>query len=271
MFDKLIVSNTEGAEFKGRSRYFMVSTVVVGILFVTALVFSIYAADIGLGNDEFELSTMIAPVPPEAPEPPKPEAARDQRPSPQSEAPTRVHNILRPEESPTDIPDKISVAPSPFQSRPLGTFTIDKLDSPGAGMPGEPGSQRGGAPNGTGVGDLLPPSAAEVEKVPPPPPVTAKPKKPPVVSKGVINGTAKSLPHPPYPATAKMVGAQGAVSVQVMIDESGKVISAKAIDGHPLLKPAAEKAAWGARFSPTYLSDVPVKVTGVIVYNFKRS
>ena len=54
MFDKLIVSDEQGAEFKGRGRYFMVSTVVVGILFVTAVVFSLYAADIGLGSDQFE-------------------------------------------------------------------------------------------------------------------------------------------------------------------------------------------------------------------------
>ena len=64
MFDKLIESDTKGAEFKGRSRYFMVSSVVVGILFVTAVVFSIYAADIGLGNEEFELSMMIARLEP---------------------------------------------------------------------------------------------------------------------------------------------------------------------------------------------------------------
>ena len=66
------------------------------------------------------------------------------------------------------------------------------------------------------------------------------------------------------------MGIQGVVLIQVTIHESGKVISAKAVDGHPLLKPGAEKAAWGAKFSTTYLSEVPVKVTGVITYNFKR-
>ena len=51
MFDKLIVSEPEGADFKNRRSYFMVSSIVVGALFLTAVVISIYSADIGLGND----------------------------------------------------------------------------------------------------------------------------------------------------------------------------------------------------------------------------
>ncbi|MEO5858067.1 MAG: energy transducer TonB [Pyrinomonadaceae bacterium] len=78
------------------------------------------------------------------------------------------------------------------------------------------------------------------------------------------------MPKPPYPPTALAVRASGAVSVQVTIDEHGKVISAKAASGHILLRQAAEQAAWKARFTPTKLSNVPVKVTGVIVYNFTR-
>jgi len=66
------------------------------------------------------------------------------------------------------------------------------------------------------------------------------------------------------------MNAQGKVDVQVVIDESGKVISAKAISGHPILKEAALRSAWAARFTPTLLSNVPVKVTGVIVYHFTR-
>jgi len=84
----------------------------------------------------------------------------------------------------------------------------------------------------------------------------------------VINSEALYLPKPPYPIIAKNVGVQGVVSVQVVIDEKGKVISAKAVSGNPMLVPAAQQAAYGARFSPTILDDVPVKVSGVITYNF---
>jgi protein TonB len=101
----------------------------------------------------------------------------------------------------------------------------------------------------------------------PPPKPTPKPV-PKQISGGVLNGKAISLPKPPYPPIAKAARASGTVVVQVLIDESGKVVSATAISGHPLLKAAAVQAAYGARFSPTMLSGQPVKVTGTINYNF---
>ena len=83
----------------------------------------------------------------------------------------------------------------------------------------------------------------------------------------VLNSKAISLPKPIYPPLAKQTGTQGTVSVQVLIDETGRVVSAKGT-GHPLLVPEAQKAALQARFSPTLISDQPVKVSGVITYNF---
>jgi TonB family protein len=88
------------------------------------------------------------------------------------------------------------------------------------------------------------------------------------ITKGIINGNAISLPRPSYPPAARAVGVSGAVNVQVTISESGNVISATASSGHQLLRAAAEEAARGARFAPTLLSGQPVKVTGIIVYNF---
>ncbi len=88
------------------------------------------------------------------------------------------------------------------------------------------------------------------------------------VAGGVLNGKATNLVNPAYPAAAKAVRAAGAVNVQVTIDEEGNVISASAVSGHPLLRAASEKAARASKFSPTTLEGKPVKVTGVIVYNF---
>ena len=99
------------------------------------------------------------------------------------------------------------------------------------------------------------------EQTPPP-----RPRAP--ISGGVLNGKATSLPRPAYPAVARAARASGTVTVQVTIDESGKVVSARAVSGHPLLQQSAVQAAYGARFSPTQLSGQPVKVTGVITYNF---
>jgi TonB family protein len=105
----------------------------------------------------------------------------------------------------------------------------------------------------------------------PPPPVEARRAPKPLlkpVSGGVLNGKALMLPKPVYPQQAKVARASGIVNVEVVIDEAGKVISAKAVDGHVLLRQAAVQAAQGARFSPTLLSGQPVKVSGQINYNF---
>jgi protein TonB len=106
------------------------------------------------------------------------------------------------------------------------------------------------------------------EDIPPPKPMPTPKPIPSIISGGVVNGKATSLVKPIYPPAAKEVRASGAVNVQVTIDEAGNVISATALSGHPLLRAAAEKAARESKFSPTVLSGQPVKVTGVIVYNF---
>lgn len=88
------------------------------------------------------------------------------------------------------------------------------------------------------------------------------------VSGGIINGKARKLVKPEYPPAARAAGAQGTVSVRIVFDENGKVISAKAIDGHPELRQASEDAALRSEFTPVKLAGQPVKVTGVIIYNF---
>lgn len=93
-------------------------------------------------------------------------------------------------------------------------------------------------------------------------------KIPKTISGGVLNGKAVDLPKPVYPAAARAVKASGAVNVQVTVNEKGEVVSASAVSGHPLLRASAETAARSAKFKPTLLSGEPVKVSGVIVYNF---
>ncbi|HEX5707818.1 MAG TPA: VWA domain-containing protein [Pyrinomonadaceae bacterium] len=88
------------------------------------------------------------------------------------------------------------------------------------------------------------------------------------VSGGILNGRAVSLPKPVYPSSAKSVGAKGTVTVEILIDEQGKVVRARAVSGHPLLQQAAVAAARQARFSPAMLSGQPVQVAGTLNYNF---
>jgi protein TonB len=104
----------------------------------------------------------------------------------------------------------------------------------------------------------------------PPPPAAPKPILKPV-SGGVLNGTAISLPPPLYPESAKRLRMFGVVSIEVIVDETGKVISAHATSGPNGLREAAVQAALKARFSPTMLSGQPMKVSGVITYKFSLS
>jgi TonB family protein len=106
------------------------------------------------------------------------------------------------------------------------------------------------------------------------------------INGGVLNGKAVSLPKPEFPAEAKSAHVSGVVRVQITINEAGVVESAKAVTddeecdqdetrsgsdrcrGLILLRDSAERAAIQARFSPTLLSGNPVKVNGLIAYNF---
>ncbi|HEV7905745.1 MAG TPA: energy transducer TonB [Pyrinomonadaceae bacterium] len=108
------------------------------------------------------------------------------------------------------------------------------------------------------------PPLPTIEELPPPPPPA--PRLP--VNGGVLNVQAISKPQPAYPAIAATARAEGTVNVQIMIDEDGEVISAKAVSGHPLLQQAAVAAAYRARFLPTLLYGQPVKVSGTISYDF---
>jgi TonB family protein len=85
---------------------------------------------------------------------------------------------------------------------------------------------------------------------------------------GILNGRAKSLPKPYYPATAGANRVGGLVTTQVLVSEGGEVITAAALSGHPSLREAAVEAACKAQFAPLTLQGNPVRVSGLITYNF---
>jgi len=110
--------------------------------------------------------------------------------------------------------------------------------------------------------------AVQLDSEPPPAPAPAPRPILKPVSGGVLNGTALSLPPPVYPESAKRLRMSGLVTVEVVVDETGKVISAEATSGPAVLRDVAIQAALRARFSPTKLSGQPVKVSGTINYKF---
>jgi len=260
MFNNLIESSSHRKEFKRRGSFVLFTTATYVLLFVITGVVSIYAYDARLEDQTFEVITMLPPVDLA----PTATAATSHIEHPRnsdtnrSTVPERQIAMLS-VNHPDVVPESVSAVASPNQPLPDGPVRITGRDW----NPPMPGG------NGPGSGSGHPavqPSQIVVDVDPPPPTEVRKPL--PIVSKGVITSQAIFLPKPTYSQIAKQLRIQGRVSVQVLIDETGKVISAKAVSGHPFLTIEAQKAALQARFSPTLLGDQPVKVSGVITYNF---
>ena len=116
----------------------------------------------------------------------------------------------------------------------------------------DPNKEQGAEGNTEGTA----PNPANKENKPP------EGKKP--INGGMLNGKAIYLPQPEG-------AGEGVVLVQVLIDENGAVIEARAVSGPQNLQPAAVSAARLARFSPTMLMGEPVKVSGTLSYSFAKS
>jgi len=261
MFNNLIESSSHAREFKRRGSFVLFTTATYVLLFIVAGVISIYAYDARLDDQNLEVVTMLNPV-----DLPAPAVSVTHAPPPKGNTnrPTEVVRqiAMASVNHPEIVPEHTSAAPNKNLPVPdHGAYRIGDHDSVDPGGNTGPGDGKG---PGQGTG----PALVEIAAPPPPQPPIEKPPVPRVVSKGVITGLALSLPKPAYPQIARQARANGPVNVQVLIDETGKVISAKAVGGHPLLQAAAQQAAYGARFSPTKLGDQAVKVSGVITYNF---
>lgn len=278
MLDQLVESRSNTGESGRRGGLFLVTTLVMVAAMGYAMYYSLFNKDYGLGSGDLELSELVAPVPvaeEEPPPPPEKEPEKQQKAAPNVD--TRTEIIQRMDQTPIKPPETISqvqntVKPpregiatrigtnnNDAQNAAASTYT-GRGNTEGTGLAGSNTDNTTGSTTG---GDKPPP--------PPPPPPATKPPPPPVpkkISGGVLNGKATNLVTPPYPAAARAIRASGAVNVQVTINESGSVVSASAVSGHPLLRPAAVQAARASRFSPTLLSGQAVSVTGIIIYNF---
>jgi TonB family protein len=87
---------------------------------------------------------------------------------------------------------------------------------------------------------------------------------------GALDAKSIYKPPPSYPDAANRVRAQGTVTVEVIVSETGTVVSACAHEGDtdPSLKRASELAAYHTRFSRAYVNGKPVKVRGTLTYNY---
>ena len=258
MFDNLVESNSHKDDIQRKGSFIGITALIYGFLIVAFFVAGIYWYDAKLGEMELELTTLVAPVP--VPQQQKePEQKQEAKPTkPEQNVDVRkelIADVTRTELVPKEVSAKASDIPP---VRRGVTTVVGTADSNAAApMPAGPGA-------GTVVSA---PTKVQIADEPPPPEAKPTPRAAPI-SGGVLNGKAISLPKPAYPPIARAAHASGTVVVQVLIDENGNVVSAHAVSGHPLLQGAAVGAARQAKFSPTKLSGQPVKVTGVIQYNF---
>lgn len=261
MFNNLIESSSHRQELKRRGSFFLFTTLTYALMVAVGGIASIYAYDARLAEQNYEqVITMLppepAPVTPDKPTVPDKPRGDNNKPA-IAEREVAMLSTNRPERP----PDMVSAQPNKVPPLPDGPVRItDRNWDP----PVQPG---GGNSAGSGGARIIQPRTVILEEDPPPPPVN--PPTPKIVrSTRVLNSEAIRLPVPPYPMLAKRTCIQGKVNIQVLIDEEGRVISAQIVSGHAMLTGAAREAAMQARFSPTMIGDQPVKVSGVIIYNF---
>ena len=258
MFDNLVESSSHKKDIERKGSFIIVTAAIYLVLLVAFFVAGIYWYDNHLGEMELELTTLVAPVPvPQAKQPEQKQEAKPQK--VEQNVDVRKELVASVDESRVP-PKEISAKASDVPPVRRGVTTVVGTSDSNAAAP---------MPAGPGAGTVVTgPTKVQIADEPPPPeaPKPTPPRAP--ISGGVLNGKAISLPKPPYPQIARAAHASGTVVVQVLIDENGSVVSAHAVSGHPLLQAVAVQAARQARFSPTKLSGQPVKVTGVIQYNF---
>jgi periplasmic protein TonB len=263
MFTNLIESDSHRKEFRRRSSFFLVTVAAYALILFASGVASIYAYDARLEaqTTDLTLQNWIPPVTPAdhvRPAPPRRTVAANNT---GRTAAQPVRTVLYESASnPIKPPDTISAAPNTVQPAPrnavLGNHDADPIGPP-------TGTSSGCVTcTGTETGPLV-----REDTTPPPVPIPVKPKTQTVTSRMLI-AKVVSLPKPSYPPMAKEIGVFGPVSVQIVVDEQGKVISAQPVSGHPLLVSAAKEAALRARFTATMLNGQAVKIQGLITYNF---
>jgi protein TonB len=269
MFDSLVESGSHKDDLARKGSFFLGTFIFYAIALVAVAIGGVYWANSSIPDPSLELLTLVAPVPVQQQQEQKPEQKQEQKPAAKDEPQvnTRVEISVI---APVTKSNEVAKAETKEISRAKSAVTIvgaSDRDAPaGAVAPGP--ISTGTGMGGVATGPAAPVVTAGDDAPPPPPKPTPAPKPKTVVSGGVLNGKAISKPQPPYPAIAKAARASGTVTVQILVDESGRVIQASATGGHPLLQQAAVQAARQARFSPTLLSGQPVKVSGVITYNF---
>lgn len=175
------------------------------------------------------------------------------------------------------------VAPHAAPTKPKLTFTQGKLTAhvsipktvppddatatPDAGgiVGGVPGGVAGGQLGGS-IGGVIGGLGTSVPI--PPPHQQAAAKRIVRVGSNLKAPRQMYSVQPDYPVLAKETHVGGTVVVDAVIDEQGNVVQAHAVNGHPLLIPAALRAVLQWKYEPTLLNGTPVAVEMEVTVHF---
>jgi periplasmic protein TonB len=218
------------------------------VILATLIIVPLYTSGtIDLGK--YEETPVVAP--PAAPPPPPPAAARPVAPHIAATRPKLAYTqgkLI----APASIPKKVSLdnaAAAPDLGGVVGGV-------PGGIAGGQLSGSLGGVFGGTGTSAPTPP---------PPRPAAKR-----IVRVGSNLKAPRQIysVQPEYPTLAREAHIWGAVVVNAVIDERGNVVQARAVNGHPLLIPAALNAVLQWKYEPTLLNGTPVAVEMEVTVHF---
>jgi hypothetical protein len=89
-----------------------------------------------------------------------------------------------------------------------------------------------------------------------------------ILNAGVLNNRTTALPRPAFPVSWKRLDEPVLVTVEVVVDITGRVVEARAQSGPEPLREPSERAARRASFLPFYVAGRPVSARGTINYTF---
>lgn len=227
-------------DVKGRQRRWSVLPVSIAIhaIVLTVFLLSPWIGDAELPMVGSPLQAFAVEAPPPPPPPPAPVTVAAPRPT------------AAPTEAPEDIAEEPPARADSNEEAPPGAISFG--DGPAVEA------------RASLLGDL------GKTPVPPPPPPPEPPK--PVKVGGLIR-EPKKLVHvaPIYPEIARLSRLEGKVTVEAILDATGKVESVRVLNSTPLFEEAAVRAVRQWRYSPTTLNGVPVPVLMTITVVFSLS
>lgn len=234
-------------EYKHRNPLEWMASFAVHVLLILALIITPLFFTQSLDLNAFQNTWLVAPAPPPPPPPPAPQVQQ-----------VVMKSIARLMEdgrlvAPTAIPKKVVIVKEEALPPDVSAGVI-------GGVPGGvPGGQAGGV-----LGGIIGSMGAATAVAPPPLPLKR------IIR---IGGDLKPprqvyAPQPVYPVIAKQAQIQGTVVIDAVIDEHGNVVQARALNGPPLLIPAALQAVVQWKYQPTYLNGEAISVAMHVEVHF---